>query len=171
MSRQDALLQAILDEPDDDAPRLIYADWLEERGDPRAEFIRAQCALAQLPADDERRPDLEACEARLLAGHGKGWAGPIRRRARAWTFRRGFVEGIKIGADAFLAHTADLFAAAPIRHVRFVHAAGHIDELAACPYLGRLDSLDLHANLTLQSAPELPEIPGTNLPTAVWSAR
>src|SRR4051812_30955169 len=114
MGPEAAFLGAILEAPDDDVPRLIYADWLEERGDPRAEFIRAQCTLAQLPADDERRPDLEACEARLLAGHGKGWAGPIRQRARAWTFRRGFVEGIKIRADAFLAHAADLFAAAPI---------------------------------------------------------
>lgn len=28
-------LRAIIDDPDDDGPRLIYADWLEERGDPR----------------------------------------------------------------------------------------------------------------------------------------
>ena len=31
----EAFLQAIRENPDDDAPRLIYADWLEERGDPR----------------------------------------------------------------------------------------------------------------------------------------
>ena len=41
------LLQAVLDSPDNDAPRLIYADWLDERGEPeRAEFIRIQCELA-----------------------------------------------------------------------------------------------------------------------------
>ncbi len=33
MTDNDALLRAILDSPDDDAPRLVYADWLEENGD------------------------------------------------------------------------------------------------------------------------------------------
>ncbi|HVK16992.1 MAG TPA: TIGR02996 domain-containing protein [Fimbriiglobus sp.] len=43
-----ALIQAIIAAPDDDLPRLVYADWLEEHGRPeRAEFIRVQCELAQ----------------------------------------------------------------------------------------------------------------------------
>lgn len=45
MSEGDKLLQAILDNPEDDALRLVYADWLEERGDPRGEFIRVQVLL------------------------------------------------------------------------------------------------------------------------------
>jgi uncharacterized protein (TIGR02996 family) len=41
MNHDDAFLQAILDAPDDDTPRLVYADWLEEYGQPdRAAFIR-----------------------------------------------------------------------------------------------------------------------------------
>jgi uncharacterized protein (TIGR02996 family) len=44
MSDEDALLAAITAHPDDDTPRLVYADWLQEHGHPeRAEFIRAQC--------------------------------------------------------------------------------------------------------------------------------
>jgi uncharacterized protein (TIGR02996 family) len=44
-----ALLNAILAAPDDDAPRLIYADWLDEHGEAeRAEFIRVQCELARI---------------------------------------------------------------------------------------------------------------------------
>ena len=44
------LLAEIIAHPADDAPRLIYADWLEEHGDSaRAEFIRVQCELARLP--------------------------------------------------------------------------------------------------------------------------
>jgi uncharacterized protein (TIGR02996 family) len=43
-----ALLRGILENPDDDGPRLVYADWLEEHGDPeRAAFIRVQCRLAE----------------------------------------------------------------------------------------------------------------------------
>jgi uncharacterized protein (TIGR02996 family) len=42
----DAFLAAILAAPDDDAPRLIYADYLDEQGEcDRAEFIRVQVAL------------------------------------------------------------------------------------------------------------------------------
>ena len=41
------LFAAVLEAPDDDAPRLAYADWLEEHGNPLGEFIRAQCELAK----------------------------------------------------------------------------------------------------------------------------
>jgi uncharacterized protein (TIGR02996 family) len=55
---EQAFLQAILDNPDDDAPRLMYADWLEERDDPRGEYIRLTVAVEgmqqQLPAEDQR---------------------------------------------------------------------------------------------------------------------
>jgi uncharacterized protein (TIGR02996 family) len=40
MSEEDAFLTDILARPDDDAPRLIYADWLLDRDDPRGELIR-----------------------------------------------------------------------------------------------------------------------------------
>lgn len=48
---QEAFLESILAAPDDDGPRLIYADWLEETGiDPeRAEFIRLQIFCANNP--------------------------------------------------------------------------------------------------------------------------
>ena len=43
-----AFIHSIREAPDDDAPRLVYADWLEDNGDPqRAEFIRVQCELAR----------------------------------------------------------------------------------------------------------------------------
>jgi uncharacterized protein (TIGR02996 family) len=50
---RDALLAAIRANPDEDTPRLMFADWLDENGDPdRAEFVRLQCELAQLEEDD-----------------------------------------------------------------------------------------------------------------------
>jgi len=50
MSDGDALLAAIVADPDD-LPRLAYADWLHENGEPdRAEFIRTQIEAARLPA-------------------------------------------------------------------------------------------------------------------------
>jgi uncharacterized protein (TIGR02996 family) len=48
VSDEAALLRTIMEHPDDDAARLVYADWLEERGDAnnvtRAELIRRQIA-------------------------------------------------------------------------------------------------------------------------------
>src|SRR5262245_34507322 len=38
-------LQAAQATPDEDTPRLIYADWLEEQGDPYKDFIRLQCDM------------------------------------------------------------------------------------------------------------------------------
>jgi uncharacterized protein (TIGR02996 family) len=47
-SEVDAFLDAIFEEPDDDTPRLVYADWLEEHGQVNyARFIRLQCAAAR----------------------------------------------------------------------------------------------------------------------------
>ena len=43
MTDEDELLEAICAEPDRDEPRIVYADWLEQQGDPRGEFIHAQC--------------------------------------------------------------------------------------------------------------------------------
>jgi uncharacterized protein (TIGR02996 family) len=44
-----AFIRAIIERPDDDLPRLVMADFLDERGDPRGEFIRLQVELAKLP--------------------------------------------------------------------------------------------------------------------------
>ena len=44
-------MAAIVANPEDDVPRLLYADWLEKHGDPRGEFIRVQCQRARLPED------------------------------------------------------------------------------------------------------------------------
>lgn len=45
-----AHLAAIIENPDDDTPRLVYADFLDEHGrHERAEFVRVQCELARRP--------------------------------------------------------------------------------------------------------------------------
>jgi uncharacterized protein (TIGR02996 family) len=50
MTQDEAFLQAIREAPDDDAPRLVYADWLDENGQPeRADFIRYQIELTSPP--------------------------------------------------------------------------------------------------------------------------
>jgi uncharacterized protein (TIGR02996 family) len=82
MTHDEAFLEDIIAHPEDDAPRLIYADWLEEHGQQeRAEFIRVQVALATLHDDDPRREELVAREQELLESHRKEWRGVIQALA------------------------------------------------------------------------------------------
>jgi len=47
-------LAAITAAPNDAVPRLIYADWLEERGDPRNELVRIEEEMRTLPVFSDR---------------------------------------------------------------------------------------------------------------------
>src|SRR5947209_2333045 len=79
----EAFLQAIIEAPEDDAPRLVYADWLEDNGDPhRAEFIRVQVELARprLLGGSKLRRELQKREKTLFDEHGQGW----REAVGAW---------------------------------------------------------------------------------------
>src|SRR5215831_11981720 len=74
MTNDGAFLNAILADPAADAPRLVYADWLEENGQSgRAEFLRGQCELEKCPKDNGRRKELEVRGRELLAIHRDEW--------------------------------------------------------------------------------------------------
>jgi uncharacterized protein (TIGR02996 family) len=60
MPDEGGFLGAILAAPDDLALRLIYADFLEERGDARAEALRLKCAIASISEGDPRCGELAA---------------------------------------------------------------------------------------------------------------
>jgi uncharacterized protein (TIGR02996 family) len=64
---EDAFIRAILASPEDASPRLIYADWLEERGDPRGEYIRLLCALDSRSGADRQAAKLRK-RLRILEG-------------------------------------------------------------------------------------------------------
>src|SRR5947209_877471 len=121
MSQADAFLAAILDEPDELAHRLVFADWLEEQPDEasrqRGEFIHAQVERESLPPTHPRARHLLRREAEILDRHGRAWAKPLLRRARSWAWRRGFIEQVSVDPDALLHQGAHLFAAAPIRRL------------------------------------------------------
>jgi uncharacterized protein (TIGR02996 family) len=92
MSDENALLAAIWEHPHEDTPRLMYADWLQENGQPeRAEFIRLQCELARLDEDDPGRGPPVAREAELWEAHRDRWLAPLPSAARVYgPFERGF---------------------------------------------------------------------------------
>jgi uncharacterized protein (TIGR02996 family) len=73
------LLGAIHDSPRDDALRLVYADWLDERSDPLGEFIRLHLALSaerpdgffSLPSEEAEGPAERLRQ--LAASHQSQW--------------------------------------------------------------------------------------------------
>jgi uncharacterized protein (TIGR02996 family) len=75
-----SFLDAIASDPDENGPRLVYADYLSERGDPesivRAEFIRVQCALDCMDPVDMSKP-LQQREAELLTRNWRQWIRPL----------------------------------------------------------------------------------------------
>jgi uncharacterized protein (TIGR02996 family) len=83
MSDEQALLAAIRAHPDDDAPRLIYADWLEERGDARGEFLRAECLLARHSPRHGEYPRLKARLRAIGLRLEVGWLALVSR-APVW---------------------------------------------------------------------------------------
>jgi uncharacterized protein (TIGR02996 family) len=156
MTHHDAFLQDIIAHPEDDAPRLIYADWLDEHGNEaeraRAEFIRIQCELANLPAaEGGRRRDLERRQARLLKKYRPRWLEPLKKqlpaalylRVSRGVFCRGFVEQVSLVPRLFLDWGEKLFGLQPITHLRLREVFLDRPRILTSPLLARLRGLDL----------------------------
>ena len=127
------LLRAVLDHPDDDAPRLAYAEWAGTTDPARGEFIRLQ--LNGEPTEQ------------LLLGHGPRWAVEFAPwGARDLVYRRGFVEAVSLTGRSFISLGAALFDATPLREVRLIAVNFLMEELIACPHLAKLDVLNLRGN-------------------------
>jgi uncharacterized protein (TIGR02996 family) len=82
-----ALLAAIHAAPGDTGPRAIYADWLQERGDPRGEFIALQLAH---PGQVPQPIALRLRE--LLAQHRSKWLGELEPYIKYERWRGGFLD-------------------------------------------------------------------------------
>ena len=144
MSERQSLLAAVTADPEDDAVRLVYADWLDENGEaPRAEFIRTQIGREKLGKKSKKRDGMEARERELLALHAEEWLRPVPKWARPqkddmiadeiewFGFRRGFLQGVIFpGVKTFLRDAPKLFALEPITHTYLGGGEG-LPELAA----------------------------------------
>lgn len=144
MTDLEATLAEILDAPDDDFPRLAYADLLEEAGQgERAEFIRLQLELAKGPYQKclceipcrrtQRQHPCPTVEERLEK---------LRKReqelkALTWTWadinifgfadwRRGFIEGVASTWENWHTHADEITAAHPIKEVRLTTWPGKL---------------------------------------------
>src|SRR4051812_28638063 len=74
---REALEQALLENPDDVASHMAYADYLRDQGDPRGEFIQVQLALEDPGRSPAERKKLHRREEELLAAHERAWLGEL----------------------------------------------------------------------------------------------
>ena len=139
------LLEDVLSSPDEDAPRLAYADACEDRGDEiRARFIRLQIEAIHKKIENHPtsyEPALSAYE--LIDVHGPAWASSIRERVASYSFYRGFVESIKIDASKFLDSAPELYSLAPVRKLVLTGVRQVAERLFSSPHLERIVSLHM----------------------------
>jgi uncharacterized protein (TIGR02996 family) len=139
-----ALLAACKEEPDEDTPRLVLADWLEDHGQPhRAELVRVQVELARLPEGTPRHQELSAREGELLFCHGEEWVGPLHKAA---SFRRGLLRYSAPRGQLLNPRLSRPSAAAPWAWVEELWLGGitpeDAEEIAVCPLLNSVTILD-----------------------------
>ena len=140
-------LDAVFARYHDDAPRLVYADFLDDAGDPdRAELVRVQVALARLPDDHPRKPELVDRQDELIAANSARWAAHLADLGVTVWFRRGVPDSVSMYAGTFLSDGEELFRRAPIRRLRLLEAAVVMPKLVHCPLLAQVRELDLCAN-------------------------
>jgi uncharacterized protein (TIGR02996 family) len=159
MSDRAAFLAAIVSRPDDDLPRLIYADYLDEQGEEsRAEYIRWQCALARGESAPVERV------AALEAGHRDEWLAPLGPSVYHAEFRRGFPEHIVTSAREFLSAGSAIRAQTPLRGVALLGAGRVLAQLLAGPHLAGLSAIHLTGgmlgNAGIERLAECPHLAG-----------
>jgi uncharacterized protein (TIGR02996 family) len=186
-----SFVAAIVVEPDDDTPRLVAADFLEECGEAdRAAFIRVQIELARLEASGLA----QSSEAVALRKKEHAFLGPKSERPHLWaaeecselvrpdprgrlrfegterlTWRRGFVEAVTCPAAEWLRHGIAVRARNPVRGVALTEcgAVNRDAWYAGLDALRGLRAIEVRA-ANLQTEGELanwlrPWLPGTHV--------
>ena len=146
MDAEQDFLREIEAVPDQDDTRLVFADWLEEQGNPRAEFIRLQCGAGDVSIGrDGKIRD-------LLHDHREEWLAPVKARLGpalagqigGFGFVRGFVGEVTLPGTEFVEHAPRLFEAIPLlESVCLTDVRSALARVAGSPWLARLRELCL----------------------------
>jgi len=129
---EERFLAAIAANPGDREARLVYADWLEERGDPRGEYLRIEVQLNELPA-------------RLAALNGtidRAWLDRVARVHDVVLFATGpdkiaVIKAVRELAGLGLKESKDLVESVTPDAPRRI--ASYVDMIEAQRHLGRFD--------------------------------
>src|SRR4051812_5501665 len=109
MNERERFIRAIEADPEDDAVRLVFADWLDDNDDPdRARFIRLQCEHHRLywrlgpRIKSPHRRELEREIDALLKRHRKAWTDGLPAWTQKVRFERGFLLIFRMTGKQFL---------------------------------------------------------------------
>jgi uncharacterized protein (TIGR02996 family) len=177
MNDHDALLTAIGEHPEEDTPRLMYADWLEENGDPeRADFVRNQVELARPGLSGGELYAVVQKNRHYLSNFVRHWKAELPRiEGVEWgDFNRGLIEEVRAPHESpIVRHAAKIFAVPGIHVLRLWRldngralagvpelirlrsfwiinrgtSATNLRDLFASPYLAKLTAIDLYGSL------------------------
>lgn len=129
-----------------DEPRFIYADFLDDSGDPeRAELVRVQVALAHMADDDPRYAELINQQAELLVANRSRWCefiGDLVLEEQC-EFRRGVLDSVVLDASAFLEKGAELLGRVFIRRICLRDSAAVMPSLITSELLANVRELSL----------------------------
>ena len=144
MDPHQSFLKAICAARHDDLPRLVYADFLEETGDPahvaRAHFIRTQIAVETADPKSPQYAELKALEGRLLDMYLEDWRFELPEAVRYGSeldrvkWRRGFVDDLgPMTVNDFYAYGASAPTEMPLTSLHLsgrgqtIHSGDHPD--------------------------------------------
>ncbi len=143
--RGDGLLKAILDDPDRDDARRVYADLLTQRNDPRGELILLELALDG-PLSIRKRAQLAPRRAELYKAHAKQWFPYALGGMRT---HHGFLRAVKGSFKQLKAAGSKLFAAEPVTEVELTGIEDEevVEQLLATRWLARVRRLILRGTV------------------------
>ncbi|MBN9122229.1 MAG: TIGR02996 domain-containing protein [Planctomycetes bacterium] len=162
-SERAAFLRSMAENPDDDVARLVFADWLDDRGLPQGEFVRLDLRLTTLPAGHPEREPLLARRATLLQAHTDEWIdelpyfpGIAYRDKNGLRFDRG-VSCFAVANWGAICESGDaLFTALPIRCLCItsggVDAAHIVEELYQKPWAANLRAVEFEPGAHFDNA-------------------
>ncbi len=165
MSDRETFLAEILANPEDNTPRLVYADWLTEQGDPQGEFIHLQIQRESLPKNSAKSRRLRKRERELLKENelNENWAGLLAARTERYEFRSGFVSFVKVDVINFATAATHMFSRNPVHSLEFGRSSKYLQSAERASALERLRTLkftrfDLDGQFEFFSCPRLSNI-------------
>jgi uncharacterized protein (TIGR02996 family) len=146
-----AFIRALQDDPADETSRLVFADWLDERGDRRGEFLRVQQELSLWVPDLVRRTQLQERQRKLLDALAEDWLGPLRNSRIRWHFENGLAH-VTMKASRFLGrrfspHATEWFRQVWLGSLRLTDlVVRQVPSLAGASHLAGVPGLELGGN-------------------------
>lgn len=189
-SLRDAMESALVENPDDLATHYAYADYLQEQGDARGEFIQLQLALEDPQRSEAERQRLQVRAKELLTEHEREWLGilaedllPREKRGWAWPesippaaeyhFARGWLDSLRLRDSAYYPPRAGLgqrlclaSAARLLRKLILEYDTNLVEALLASPFLLNLRVFQLGSSMSVYRDP-FPAVSSPLLPALI----